>query len=212
MARIIFILLISALHVNAQQGIVKLTHYALDNFAPGTVKMKSGAVYQQVLNYNILTEEVIFENGNTLLAVSDQQNIDTVIIAGRTFVPVNKVFYELLDNAKLPLLMEYTYTIREPGTSVGYGITSSTTSAAAIKDLIQSGGAYSLKLPDNFEVLPGYAFWVRKDGKYMKFGNAQQLAKIFPDKKDKIKELVAGNHTDFSKRNDVILLLQQVQQ
>jgi hypothetical protein len=69
-----------------------------------------------------------------------------------------------------------------------------------------------LKLPDDFQVIPGYVYWLRKDGKYLKINNSQSLAKIFPDKKDTIKDLVKNNHTNFSKKEDVLLLVQQVEQ
>ncbi len=43
---------------NTDQG-VKLYHYIFNEFSPGTVKVKSGETYNQVLTYNILTGEMI---------------------------------------------------------------------------------------------------------------------------------------------------------
>lgn len=208
------VLMMVSLHLKAQQQttVVKLTHYALDAFSDGVVKMKSGESYAKMLNYNILTGEIIFMDGSRFLALEDPKNVDTVTIAGRKFIPGDKMFYELLTNTALPLLLEYTYTIKEPGTSIGYGLTTTTSAASALRDFIQTGGAYALKLPDNFQVIPGYNYWIRKEGKYLKVSNAQSLSKIFPDQKDRIKELVKTNHTDFGKREEVALLVQQVEQ
>jgi hypothetical protein len=80
------------------------------------------------------------------MAINDVNNVDTVIIDGRIFVPVDKQYFELLANIAVPLFLEYTYSIKEPGTSVGYGITTNTSAASSLRNVIQSGGAYAIKI------------------------------------------------------------------
>jgi len=199
---------IYAQHLN--QG-VKLTHYVFDEFTPGTVKMKSGETYSQVLNYNILTNEMIFNNDGKYLAIANPENVDTVSINDKKFIPFNNKFYEVLVNSNMPLLLEFTATVNEPGASTGYGGTSTTTASTSFKTLVSSGGAYDLKLPDGFTVFPGYAYWIKKDGKLEKAGSAKQLIKIFSAKKEMINDLVKKNNTNFSKRGDVAALVKQIE-
>lgn len=191
---------------------VALAHYVFDSFRSGKVQQKSGAVSEQPLNYNILTGEMIFDAGGKYLAIAAPQNVDTVFIDGRKFVPVENKFYEVLTQTAAPLLLEFTYTVQEPGASLGYGATSTTTAATPLKTLIQTGGAYALQLPDDFKVKPGRAYWILKDGRYLKANNAQQLHKIFPARKSRLNELVKKNNTRFQKKEDVIALVQQLQQ
>jgi len=109
------------------------------------------------------------------------------------------------------LLEEFTASVIEPGTSIGYGSTTESGAASSYQSLIRDGGAYGLKLPDGFRVMPKQAFFILQNGKLEKIGNEKQLAKIFPDKKDMIKSLVKKNNTNFSKREDVAALVKELE-
>jgi len=111
----------------------------------------------------------------------------------------------------MPLLLEFTASINEPGVSTGYGGTSTTTASTSFKSLVSSGGAYDLKLPDGFTVIPGYAYWIMKDGKLEKAGSTKQLIKIFPGKKEMINDLVKKNNTNFSKGDNIAALVKQIE-
>ena len=207
------ILLLSGFGTNAQpvnQSVV-LVQYAFDQFLPGNIKMKSGETYDRVLNYNIVTNEMIFENNGKYLAIANPENVDTVTINQRKFVYLNNKFYEIIFNSKTPLLLEYTATVKEPGTSTGYGITSNTASATSLKSLISQGGSYTLQLPEGYTVIPSYEYWILKNGQLEKAGNERQLIKIFPKKKDAVKNNVQKNQTDFSKREDIIMLVKSLE-
>ena len=207
------ILLLSGINANAQpvNKSVILVQYVFDQFLPGNIKMKSGETYDRVLNYNIVTNEMIFENNGKYLAIANPENVDTVTINQRRFIYLNNKFYEILFNSKMPLLLEYTATVKEPGTSTGYGITSNTASASTLKSLISQGGSYTLQLPEGYTVIPGYEYWIMKNGELEKAGNEKQLVKVFPEKKDAIKNFVQKNQTNFSKSEDIVMLLKSLE-
>lgn len=190
---------------------VKLVQYVFDAFSPGTVKMKSGETYQQNLNYNIITNEMIFDNNGEYAAIESPENVDTVYISGRKFVPLNKKFYEVLVTGPMPLLEQFTATVSEPGTSIGYGSTTSAGAASSYQSLIRDGGAYKLKLPDGYTVIPKNDFFILKNGNLERAGSQKLLSKIFPDKKDKIKDFVKKNNTNFSKREDMAALVKEIE-
>lgn len=210
MKRIVFLLLIAA-SVKAQTNDqpVKLEHYVMDKFTPGTVLLKSGARYQQVLNYNIITREMIFDNSGTFLAIANPKDVDTVFIDGRKFVPVGDGFYEWLGGTTVPLFADYTYTLKEEGVNTGFG-KSTTSAAVSTKALLKDGGAYRLKLPDEFQVIPGKTFYIRKSDRYHKVGNEQQVSKIFPEHKQRIADYVKENRTNFTRVSDMQLLINQL--
>jgi hypothetical protein len=191
---------------------VKLVQYVFNEFTPGTVKMKSGETSQQLLNYNIITNEMVFENNGSYAAIADPKNVDTVYIASIKFIPLNNKFYEVLVNGNTPLLYESTASVSEPGASIGYGGTSTTTASSLYQSLLRDGGAYSLKLPDGFKVIAKHQFLILKGGKLEKAGSEKQLSKVFPDKKEMINNLSKKYHTDFSKPEDVARLVKQIEQ
>ncbi|MEJ7587865.1 MAG: hypothetical protein WKI04_09930 [Ferruginibacter sp.] len=126
---------------------VRLMHYVLDSFIVGTVKVKSGKTYQQRLNYNILSGEMVFDDNGKLLAIADPAQVDTIVIQGRKFIPLKNKFYEVLTGGPAPLLLEFTCQVEEPGASVGYGTASPTTNATSLKSFIKTGKVNDLKLP-----------------------------------------------------------------
>ena len=208
---IAFLFFSSSLHAQNINQPVKLVQYVFNEFSPGTVKLKSGETYKQQLNYNIVTNEMVFENNGKFAAIANAESVDTIYISDRKFIPLSKKFYEVLVTGPMPLLEEFTATVTEPGTSIGYGSTTEAGAASSYQSLIRDGGAYGLKLPDGYTVVPKNDFFILKEGNLERAGSQKQLAKIFPDKKDQIKDFVEKNHTNFSKREDIIALVKELE-
>ncbi|MEP7251990.1 MAG: hypothetical protein ABI683_06405 [Ginsengibacter sp.] len=190
---------------------VLLTHYVFNEFTPGIVKLKTGAVTAQLLNYNIITNEMIFNNNGKYMAISDSDGVDTIIINERKFVPVNKKFYEVLVESKLPLLEEFTAKIMTRGALMGYGQNSDVSAVTSYKSLLSNGHSYELVLPSGFTVKPGYIFWILKDGQFEKISSSKQIIKTFPEKKDLINETIKKNDLKLSKREDIIMLIRFIE-
>ena len=188
-----------------------LVQYVFDEFKPGTVKLKSGESYQQDLNYNIVTNEMVFEDKGKFAAIANSESVDTIYISERKFVPLSNKFYEVLVTGPTSLLEVFTASVSEPGESVGYGSTTTTSAASSYQSLIRDGGAYGLKLPDGFKVIPKHEFFILKDGKLERAASLKQMTKIFPDKKDSIRNFVKKNNTNFSERNDIIELIKNIE-
>ncbi|MDQ3278490.1 MAG: hypothetical protein M3Q06_09195 [Bacteroidota bacterium] len=189
---------------------VVLLHYALDSFSHGKVLLKNGTSSLQVLNYNTLTGEMIFASNNRYLAIASPEDVDTVYIAHHKFVPVANKFCEWLGGSQPALLKEYTCTIKEPEAEAGYGKTS-TTATTALKSLIHSGGAYNLTLPSDFELVPGTTFYLRSKGKFYKLTSAQQAAKLFPAKKQRIEEWIKTHPSKFTNEEEMVRFVQAIQ-
>ena len=73
-----------------------LSHYLFPEFIQGEVRLKSGTITGSRLNYNALTEEMIFESNGKYLAIAKPESVDTIYIQGRKFIPEGKIFYEIL--------------------------------------------------------------------------------------------------------------------
>jgi hypothetical protein len=193
----------------SQQQPVVLSTYVLQNFSKGTVKVKSGVTSSQVLNYNMLTGEMVYDNNGKYLAIANPEDVDTVFIEGRKFIPVEKRFYEWLTGKEDPLFVDYTCSIREPGVETGFG-TTRTTSAAALRNLINSGMAYQLKLPSDYEVVQSRSYYIKKKYQYFKINSASKLVKLYPEKKKIIDKWIKENNTSFQKGEEVIALINAI--
>lgn len=213
MNRYLLCLLLITQGATAQPGSrnVALLHYALDSFGAGTVLLRNGNSSKQTLNYNVLTGEMIFVSNGQCLALAAPQDVDTVFLGSRKFVPVDEKFYEWLGGTQPALYKEYTGTVKEPGVEAGFGGKTATTAAAALTNFIQSGGAYQLRLPDEFQVIPGHAYWVRKGENFYKLANTKQLANLYPAKKNWIEDWWKKAAGRFANTQDVTRLVLAMQ-
>ena len=201
------ILLLSIISVSGQKVTVVSPHYLLPEFTKGKVLLKAGNPKELKMNYNIITEEMIFEYPGKYLALTGIETIDTVIILGRKFIPSGKIFHELLLNSRVPLFAKYTCTVTPPGKPSGYGGTSQTSSITVIDQLFSKGRAYEMELPDDYVVVPNTEYLLFKNGNFIRIYNIKQVIKIFPEKGSQIKEYNKKRKTDFNKQDDVISLI-----
>ena len=74
-------------NVYAQKQKVEIYHYVFPEFRKGTVLMKSGTKNEAMLNYNALTDEMIFDqNGKKLAMAIYQISTPCTSTAGGSFL------------------------------------------------------------------------------------------------------------------------------
>ena len=59
--------------------------------------MKDGRQLTATINYNMVDEEMIFDQKGVYMALDRPLEIDTIYLQNRKFVPVEKAFYEVLN-------------------------------------------------------------------------------------------------------------------
>ena len=206
----IFSLLILSLFVfvaNSQEQKVAVTHYIFPEFTKGVILMKTGLKNEASLNYNSLTEEMIFENKGTKLALGQLEQIDTVYILKRKFIPLNGKFLELILHSSADLFAEHKCKLVDPGTPAGYGGTSQTAATTTYSKLLSGGQAYDLKLPESIETNPSIVYWLKKDSELTRFLSVNQLSKIFKDKSDEFKKYTKEHRVSLNNQQSLIDLV-----
>lgn len=187
--------------------ITYLSHYVFPAFVKGSVRQKGGGTQETMLNYNSMTQEMVFvQNGNNM-ALGQTENIDTVFIENRKFIPVGAVFYEVVPAGSMPLYINHKCKVIPPGNAAGYGTTSQTSSPGNISRLANNAMSYSLKLPDDYKIIAETEFLLKKDNEYLRISTAKQAAKLFPAKSDEIQDYVKKNKINFKSREDMIKLV-----
>lgn len=209
MKRIFYLFILSLLvsAANSQEQNLGITHYLFPEFTKGVVLMKTGLKNETLLNFNSLTEEMIFENKGVKLALDQLNQVDTIYILGRKFFPLDGKFLEVILHASYDLYAEHKCKIKDAGTPSGYGGTSQTAATNAYSMLISKGRAYELKLPESFETNPYVEYWLKKDGKLTKFTSLNQLSKIFEDKSVDFKKYTKDHRVSYNKQKSLIDLI-----
>jgi hypothetical protein len=182
-------------------------HYVLPDFVKGLVKLKSGKTEEVVMNYNKVTEEMIFDKEGTKLAMTNLESIDTVYLGSRKFIPHGKVFYEVLIDDNISLFKKHHCNLLQAGSPSGYGGTSETSAINSISILVGSGTMYKLELPKEYHVKDASQFRILKDNSEFIIASQKQFLKIFPQQSEVLEKFIKLNKLNITKQEDLIILI-----
>ena len=193
--------------LNAQSDTLKHPEqFLFPKFVEGTLKMKEGTVMNQTLNFNILSGKLVYIKNGEILGLSNSSVVDTVYTGQRKFVPVEKQFYELLVSAPFVLFIQYSGSATIPPRRDSYGAISEAASVSTYKSMKVGDQFYTI---DDQEIVIKKVniYWLRINGNYQDFRDANQLIKIYPDFKIEIKDFIKKNKIKFSESTDVVKLI-----
>ena len=197
----------------AQPKHQEITHYLFPEFTQGVVLMNAGEKHEYLLNYNSLTEEMIFENKGKKLAIAQKElaRIDTVYIKDRKFIVLNDQFVEFSYQSKWDLYVEYKCKVKVPGKQTGYGGTSKTTAIKSYSSFYSEGMFYQLKLPDDYETEPYTYYWLKKNEELYNFKTMKELKKLYKEKEDLFKPYVKKYGVEYGNQESIILLIEYLE-
>lgn len=211
MKKLLIITFITCAYCNvfaqADKNVKQLTQYLFPDFTEGTVLQKSGSVTKTNLNYNTLTQEMIFKQNDQLLAIADPASVDTVFLNGTKFIYANNVFYQVVTNTPVALYIQYQSDIVSSGAETGFGKTQ-TTAASGLTDLKSSGKAYALSLTDEYSIKNKTVYLLKKDGNYITINNLKDVKNVFTGKENVIDDYAKKNKISFKKTDDIIKLIE----
>lgn len=208
-----FIIYLSIATVYPQVQVTEVTHYLLPDFTEGIIHMKSGIKNEYLLNYNSLTEEMIFKDKGKKLAIgyTEMILIDTVSIMDRNFIKLNDVFVELIYHSTCDLYAQYKCRLIYPGKPAAYDGTSQTSASSSYGSFKSGSIVYNLKLPDDYEVKPYTYYWLRKNGELNKFINIRQLMKLYKNKKSLFKVYLKANDVKYEDQESIVELVKYLE-
>lgn len=196
------------------QAIVKeLSHYLFPEFTQGIILMKNGMKNNVLLNYNSLTEEMIFKDKGKMLAIgkTELELVDTVFIKDRKFFTLNNKFVEVIYHSKCELYAEHKCSAIEKGNVTAYGGTSETSATTSYSSINSDGRYYELELPENYRIEPYTYYWLKKNGELNMFINMKQLMKLYDDKKDLFKAYVKKHDVKYNNQESIVQLIEYLE-
>jgi hypothetical protein len=205
------VLIFCALAGFSQTNLMSVAHYVFPEFTKGIVLMKNGNENEAILNYNSLTEEMIFETRGTKLALGQLETIDTVFIGGRKFIPKDNTFLEMVLKSKYSLYAAHKCKMVDPGKPAGYGGTSQTSAITTYSKYFSNGRVYDMSLPEGFDTQASIEYWLEKDGKLNKFISIRQLSKLFDEKESAFKAYLKKHEVDYDDQKSIVELIRHLQ-
>jgi hypothetical protein len=183
-----------------------LPQFLFPGFTKSLVKMKDGRQLTANLNYNMIDEEMIFDQKGVYMALDKPQEIDTVYLQNRRFIPVEEAFYEVLSQGMVTIFIQHKSRYTQKGTPTAYGMTTKTAGPTKVLSMQVGNQVRQIELPEDVEVSPANVYWLGyKNGMY-RFTTEKQFLKIFPEKESKLKEFLKTNKIDIKSREDLIKL------
>lgn len=178
----------------------ELSHYLLPEFTQGIVLMKSGEENPALLNYNLVTEEMLFDQGGQILAFAEitLKSLDSVFVANRKFVLNNKnKFVEVFEGSNYKLYIEHKCRLLSSGKPAGYGGTSQTSAVDTYSSLLDGGMWHQLELPDDYKIKPYNVYWIDNGSGLKEIRSIRQLKRHYAKNKDLYNSYTKENKLDF---------------
>lgn len=204
--------IISAVGDSSAQITSNKSPYILPEFVNATVLQKGGATVQAQMNYNMVTQEMMFTKDGANLVLDNYDNVDTIYLGNRKFVPARQIFLEKLTNGKVPLYLQN----KGKALLVGAVTAANSSNNSAIGGLVGTKGvkgdakitSYALTLPDGYQFSPEPEYWLQKDGAFAQANTVKKIAKFFPGKEEFINNFIRQNNISLTKTDDMIKLIE----
>jgi len=180
----------------------------LPKFENGTVVFKNGSRSSALLNYDIVQQEMLFINADSMaLAISNPQDIIVVIIGERRFLPVSSegIFYEEIPAGTGSFFVHRKASMISKGKAAAYGgysSTSSTTTLGAYHDS-SSGVSFKMKQNEQFNLTKSVTYYLKSGNSYKRFNSAKSLGKLFKGRESEILKFANEQSVNFSKIDDI---------
>lgn len=184
--------------------------FVFPQFVKGTVLQKGGGVVEAQLDYNTITQEMMFDKDGSKLVLDQTDNIDTAYLDGRKFIPAKTGFYEKLTNTPVALYVQYKSTAVNSNASIGAGGGSNNAVGGFVGVKQVKGSSkidnYALQLPAGYSVKAQNTYFFQKGGQFYAATDAKKVAKVFPDKEVQLSAFVKDNNINFGKSEDMVKL------
>lgn len=188
--------------------IINPGQYLFNEFTRGRVAMKAGRDLNLVLNYNIVTELVVFQQKGQIYDLTNPEAVDTVYISGFKLIPVGKQYYEVVVEDSLPLFVQHKGKIQDPPRPAAYGGSSEVSSSTYINNASFHGQVYRLQNDPTIIIKPEKVYWTRINGDWRSFISSRQLNEILSDRNISVSKYVKQNKLKFENPDDVRKLIE----
>jgi hypothetical protein len=211
---IFFLGLFSSLIYGQDETKRDMSQFLFPGFSNSILRMKTGELLGMTLNYNTVSQKMIFEQKGEayeLIVVPTADplhKIDTIIIKGRKFVPYDSIYLEVLYNGVIPLFMQNKTNLQPPIREINYTGKSNVFSSDYLAGAEVSKEYTNFKIPSGYTLKSANMYRIMLSGQMVAFKSEKQFLSIFPGKEPEIKKFIKEKRIRFERAGDIIKLLQ----
>ncbi|WP_455672105.1 hypothetical protein [Phocaeicola sp.] len=204
--RIFLLLFIAAL--SFQDALAQKKRLMLfDNYTKGTVLMKNRARVNAELNFDATNNNMMFKQGSEEMILTNVNQIDTVYIGNRKFIPIKNIYLESVSTKHGDIYIHWNMKNAYKGKKGAMGMTTQA-KVETINTAEYQYGVYENQYVDVYQLSNENEYYLFKKGKPAIVKNEKTLLKSFPENKDAIKGYIKEQKVSFSKVDDIIKLLE----
>jgi hypothetical protein len=195
---IVFLLLAISLNLQAQLDTVNNPdQFVFPDFSVSVVKMKNGEKIILNLNYDIVNGKMVFIQKEKRYDIINSDAIDTIYIHELRFVPVGKVFYQVLISGPATLFCQHSGAVKNPSRPAAYGGTSEVSSSTYINNIRLGNDVYRMEKNKEIVIEQKPVLWIRKNNTMYAVTDKKHLLTALPDKQNELKHYIRQNQVKF---------------
>jgi len=172
-------------------------------FIMGKVFFTQGTNTDAKLNFNFVTREMAYIQGNDTLAISNPTDIKQINIDGNIFI-MNKDYMEVISNGRIPVGLRQYFNLMDERKNDPYGQMAAGAAATSYGSLHSDGNYYKLTQNHDrlFQKVAEYFLATSSSG-FVPF-TKKKVTGLFPQNKKEIESYLKLNKVDFNSREDLI--------
>jgi hypothetical protein len=177
--------------------------FLYDHFINGYVLLKSGVVEEAPLNYNTDDQSVYFIRNGKYMILSGLEEIDTVYLQNKKFVPLKSNLFEVItDSLGTSVFITYSNLKKPLVATAGHG-GSSRQSANEVSNTVTSTYVNGGKLNHTSVEIEKH-FWIIRKKKMYRADNLKQLKTAYPSNAREIEKFITDNQINFILNEDLL--------
>jgi hypothetical protein len=181
-----------------------LLQFLFPSFTKGIVQMKDGRKLTAILNYNMVDEEMVFQQNKLYMVLDKPEEIDSIFLQNRRFVYVKKAFYEVIVKGTVTFFIQHKSKYTQVASNTAYGMKSQTNATINVETFRGGNQVRHLDVPENVTVVSATVCWAKINGEMNKFTSERQFLKLFPEREAELKEFIKRNGADIKTREGLI--------
>ncbi len=188
----------------------EMPQYLFPRFAKCDILYKNREVKTQTMNYNTVTEKMVYLHDGKYYDLVTTALIDTVFMQNSKFVPYGKIFQEVLVNGKQTLFLQNKSDLIPAGKPIGYGGTSQAATSFYLTKHELAPEYINMQVPPDVTVKATPVYWILKNEEMLSFTNKKQFLALFAEKGNAIKNFIKKNKIKFDRKDDLVTLVTYV--
>jgi hypothetical protein len=184
--------------------------FLFPDFTRSKIAMKAGNDLSLILNYNVVTEKMVFLQKGDVYDMIGYGGVDTVYICGLKFIPSGGFFFQVAIETPVTLFIRHKGKVIPPPRPAAYGGTSEVSSSTYINNLRLTSSGETFRMPDDPNIAVKYetVYRLKTDDQVLDFASSKQLLKIIPDFKSELRQYIKKEKTEFNNPEEVVKLIQ----